>query len=102
MPTQMLGVRLTGREEDEIKKLVEAGLYVSASEFIRDSVRKNLASLKAVQIRPVSKATAKKEILDYMKKHREAYASDVSEELGLDLDLVFTIMKEMSAEGVIE
>src|SRR3989344_1469674 len=102
MATQMLGVRLTGREEDEIKKLVEAGLYVSASEFIRDSVRKNLASLKAIQIQPVSKATAKKEILDYMKKHREAYASDISEELGLDLDLVFTIMKEMNAEGVIE
>jgi len=102
MPTQMMGVRLTEREEEEIRKLVCAGLYVSASEFIRDSVRKNLASLKSVQIRNVSKSAARKEILDYMKKHKESYASDISEELGLDLDLVFAIMKELSSKGVVE
>jgi Arc/MetJ-type ribon-helix-helix transcriptional regulator len=102
MATQMLGVRLTEREEGEIKILVEAGLFVSVSEFIRDSVRKNLASIKAIQIRPVSKAAAKKEILDYMKKHKESYASDISEELGIDLDLVFTVMKELNTEGVVE
>lgn len=102
MATQMLGVRLTEREEEEIKTLVEAGLFVSVSEFIRDSVRKNLASLKAIQIRPLSKAAAKKEILNYMKKHKEAYASDISEERGLDLDLVFTVMKELNKEGIVE
>jgi len=98
----MMGVRLTEKEEGEMKKLVEAGLYISLSEFIRDSVRKNLASLKAVQIRKISKSAAKKEILDYMKKHKEAYASDISEELGLELDLVFFIMKELNSEGVVE
>ncbi len=102
MPTQMLGVRLTEREEEEIWKLVEAGLFVSASEFIRDSVRKNLASLKSVQIRDVSKSAARKEILDYMKKHKEAYASDISQDLGLDLDLVFSIMKDLNSKGVVE
>jgi predicted ArsR family transcriptional regulator len=65
-------------------------------------VRKNLASIKAIQIRPVSKAAARKEILDYMKKHKEAYASDIYDELGLDLNLVFTIMKELNTEGVVE
>ena len=84
------------------KKLVESGMYVSASEFIRDSVRKNLAFLKAVQIRNISKSAARKEILDYMKKHGEVYASDISEELGLDLYMVFTIMKELSNEGLVE
>lgn len=102
MPTQMLGVRLTEREEEEIRRLVDAGLYVSASEFIRDSVRKNLASLKVIQIRDVSKSKAQKEILDYMKRHREAYASDISEELELDLDLVFSILKKLNSEGVVE
>ncbi len=102
MSTQMLGVRLTEREEEEIKKLVEAGLYISVSEFIRDSVRKNLASLKFVEIRDVSKTQAKKEILNYMKKHKESYASDIAEGLELDLDLVFSIMKELSKEGVVE
>ncbi len=72
------------------------------SQIIRDSVRKNLAVLKAIEIREVSKNVAKKEILDYMKKHREAYASDISEELGLDINLVFSIMKELSEKGVVE
>src|SRR3989338_2445218 len=102
MATQMLGVRLTGREEDEIKKLVELGLYVSVSEFIRDSVRKNLSSLKSIQIRNVSRPAAMKEILNYMKAHREAYASDISEEVELDLDLVFSIMKELNSKGIVE
>ncbi len=102
MTTQMLGVRLTEREEKEVKKLVEAGLYISVSEFIRESVRKNLASLKVIQIRDVSKAKAKKEIIDYLKTHKEAYASDIAEQLSLDLDFVFTILKEMQKEGVAE
>ena len=102
MPSQMLGVRLTEREEEEIKKLVEAGLYISASEFIRDSVRKNLALLKAIEIRNVSKSVARKEIMNYMKTHKEAYASDISEELSLDLDVVFSVMKELEEKGVVE
>lgn len=102
MVTQMLGVRLTEREEEEVKKLVEAGLYISVSEFIRESVRKNLASLKVIQIRDIPKAKAKKEIIDYLKTHKEAYASDISEQFSLDLDFVFTILKEMQKEGVVE
>ncbi len=102
IPTQMMGVRLTEREEEEINRLVAAGMYVSVSEFIRDSVRKNIAALKAVELRNVSKATAKKEILEYLRKHKEAYASDVAMDLQLDLDIVFTIMKELSSEGVVE
>src|SRR3989338_3363930 len=102
MTTQMLGVRLTEREGEEIKKLVEAGLYISVSEFIRDSVRKNIASMKVVEMRSISKTQARKEILNYMKKHKEAYASDISEELGIDLDLIFSVMKELDKEGVVE
>lgn len=102
MTTQMLGVRLTERDEKEIKKLVDAGLYVSVSEFIRDSVRKNLALFNTLEIRPISKLQARKEIMKYMLDHRESYASDISEELGIDLDLVFTIMKGLSKEGIVE
>lgn len=102
MGSQMMGVRLTEREEEEIKKLVDAGLYISSSEFIRDSVRKNLAELKVVEMRDISKNTAKKEILAYLKKHKEAYASDISESLGIDLDLVFSVMKDLKKKGVVE
>ncbi len=102
MPTQMMGVRLTEREEEEIKKLVDAGMYVSVSEFIRDSVRKNIAALKAIELRNISKTAAKKEILEYLRKHKEAYASDLAIDLQLDLELVFAMMKELGSEGVVE
>lgn len=49
-------------------------------------MRKNLASLKAIEIRKVSKNVAKKEILTYMERHKEAYASDISEELGMEIE----------------
>ena len=98
----MLGVRLTEREEGEIKKLVDAGLYISVSEFIRDSVRNNLGLLKVVEMRSITKSQARKEILAYMKKHKEAYASDISEALGIDLDMVFMVMKNLNKEGVVE
>lgn len=65
-------------------------------------MRKSIASLKAIEIRRVSKNVAKKEILGYMKRHKEAYASDISEELCLDIDVVFSIMKELRDKGVVE
>ena len=102
MPSQMLGVRLTEREEQEMKNLVDAGLYISVSEFIRDSVRKNIASLKVVKIRDVSREKAKKEIIEFMKSHNEAYSSDLAEDLELDVEIVISIMKELNKEGLVE
>ena|SRR3989344_161371 len=102
MPSQMLGVRLTEREEQEMKKLVDAGLYISVSEFIRDSVRKNIASLKVMKIRDISREKAKKEIMVFLRSRKEAYASDAAEELELDVETVISIMKELSREGLVE
>ncbi len=94
-----MGVRLTEREEEEIKRLVDTGLYVSVSEFIRVSVRKNLNALRAVEVRDIKEA--KKAILGYMKAHKEASSSDVMQDLKLDLRIVFTVMAELCTEGVI-
>jgi len=44
----------------------------------------------------------KKEILDYLSKKENSYASDISEDLKLDLDLVFSVLKELKREGKIE
>jgi len=93
---------LTEREEQEMKKLVDAGLYISVSEFIRDSVRKNIASLKVMKIRDISREKAKKEIMVFLRSRKEAYASDAAEELELDVETVISIMKELSREGLVE
>jgi predicted transcriptional regulator len=58
--------------------------------------------MKLIEMRKISKKQARKEILNYLKKHKEAYASDISEELGLDLDLVFSIMKDLDREGIVK
>ena len=58
--------------------------------------------MKTIQIRNVSKTTAKKEIFDYMKNRRKAYVSDISNDLELDLDLVFYILEELESEGFVE
>jgi len=102
MPSEMLGVRLSEREETEIKRLVDAGYFVSASDFIRDAVRTHLASIRIVESRRPSKAQARKEILNYLEMNGESYASDIAEALGLDLNLVFDVLKELQQEARVE
>jgi len=99
MRTTVAGVRLTPRENKEIEKLVKMGLFVSPSEFIRLAVREKLESIKVIEIRKVSREKAKKEIIEYLKKKGKAYASDVADDLRLDLDLVFSIFDELEKEG---
>lgn len=58
--------------------------------------------MKSIRIRNVSRSKAKKEIYDYMKNHKEAYASEISEEIGIDLDIVFSVLKELNSKGILE
>ena len=58
--------------------------------------------MKTIRIRNVPKEDARNEIIDYMKKHKKSYGSDISHNLGLDLDMVFSIMKGLEAEGIVE
>jgi Arc/MetJ-type ribon-helix-helix transcriptional regulator len=92
-------VRLADRLEEEIQAFVDSGLYVSASEFIREAVREKLESIKVVKLRDVSAVQARKEIMSFLKRHGEALPSDISTELNIDLDLVFLILKKLKEEG---
>ncbi len=94
-----VGAKLTFSEYLEIQKLVDAGVYLNASDFIRDAVRKKLESLKVVKVRDVSYKDAKKEVLGYLQSYREAYPHQVAEDLELDYDLVWKITEELKKEG---
>ena|SRR3989338_7541765 len=100
--TLMLFLQLANHYGIDLESAFSNELKIMEKRFGRDSVRKNLSSLKSIQIRNVSRPAATKEIFNYMKTHREAYASDISEELELDLDLVFSIMKELNSKGIVE
>jgi Arc/MetJ-type ribon-helix-helix transcriptional regulator len=99
---KVVGTKLTRNEIDQINKLVESGLYLNPSDFVREAVREKLAAIKVIEYRDVDYETAKKEVAGYFQMKGEAYASDASTDLQLDYDLVNKIMDELEKEGKIE
>lgn len=99
---KVLGAKLTRREIDQINRLVEAGLYLNSSDFIREAVREKLTMIKVIEYRDVDYETAKKEVAGYFQMKGEAYASDASTDLQLDYELVCKIMDELEKEGCME
>jgi Arc/MetJ-type ribon-helix-helix transcriptional regulator len=99
---KVVGAKLTRNEIDQINKLVEAGLYLNPSDFIRDAVREKLAAIKVIEYRDVDYDAAKKEVAGYFQMKGEAYASDASADLQLDYELVCKIMDDLEKEGKME
>ncbi len=94
-----VGTKVTPREIMEIEALIEAGVYLSVSDFIRDCVRDKLKAIKVVKIRDVDYDTAKKEVLGYYNSYSEAYDYEVADDLELDYELVCKIVDELEDEG---
>ena len=94
-----MGMRLPAKQEKEIESLVQAGLYLSKGEFIREAIREKLQSIEVLETRQVDKRQAKEEILQFVEEHPGSWTSDISRELRLDLDLVMSILKELRSEG---
>jgi Arc/MetJ-type ribon-helix-helix transcriptional regulator len=99
---KVVGAKLTRNEIGQINRLVEAGLYLNPSDFIRDAVREKLAAIKVIEYRDVDYDTAKKEVAGYFQMKGEAYASDASTDLQLDYELVCRIMDDLETEGKME
>lgn len=100
--SEVAGVRLAPRQEEEISKLVGAGLFVSTSEFIREAVREKLETIRVIKIRDIPQEKAKKEILDFLAKRGQAWTSEIADELGLDLLLVTDVLEELKREGEVK
>ena len=99
---KVVGAKLTRNEIAQINKLVEAGLYLNPSDFIRDAVREKLTAIKVIEYRDVDYDSAKKEVAGYFQMKGEAYASDASTDLQLDYELVCRIMDDLETEGKME
>lgn len=99
---KVVGAKLTRNEVDQINRLIEAGLYLNPSDFIREAVREKLAAIKVIEYRNVDYETAKKEVAGYFQMKGEAYASDASTDLQLDYELVCKIMDDLEKEGKME
>lgn len=97
-----VGTKLTSREYKEIKGLIESGMYLSVSDFIRESIRDKLRAIKVIKLRNLDYEEAKKEILGYYRSYKEAYPHEVAEGLELDYDLVWKITEDLKKEGRLE
>lgn len=80
-----------GETKEEIQKLIDAGIYLSFSDFLRSAIRDKLEEIEGIKVKDVDRREAKKEILGYYKRYKEAYPSDVANYLELDYDLVFDL-----------
>lgn len=96
------GSKISPTEFEQIQRLVDAGVYLNTSDFVRDAIREKLASIKVIKYRDVDYKTAKKEVSGYFQSRGEAYPSDASEDLELDYDLVWEITEELRREGRLE
>jgi len=94
-----VGTKLTPKENEEIQTLIQNGIYLSASDFLREAVRDKLKAIKIIKTREIDYNNAKKEILGYYKKYSEAYDYEVADDLELDYELVCQIVDELESEG---
>ncbi len=104
----MIGAKVTSRELQKIGDLVGSGVYLNTSDFVRGAIRDKLQALEKteiIRIRDIDYATAKKEVIDYYRLHREAYPSDIANKLGISLETMYKIVGELKKEkmlGVID
>ncbi|HNQ53619.1 MULTISPECIES: ribbon-helix-helix domain-containing protein [Methanothrix] len=94
-----IGAKIAPAEAAQIRELLEAGLYLNESDFVRDAIRHRLSEIKVIKCREVDFQTAKKEILGYYKARGEAYPDEAARDLELDFDLVMKATGELRREG---
>jgi Arc/MetJ-type ribon-helix-helix transcriptional regulator len=96
-------VRLSRSDYAKVQQLVEAGLYRSFADFLREAVRDKLGSMEVVSIKKVEQKEAERLIEDYLKEHPGAnFASEIADALGLEFDLTFKTISKLLAEGRIK
>ena len=95
----MVSARISPKELEEIEMLVSEGFYMNMADFVRSAVREKLDAIKVIDVRNVDNTRAEKEIIEYMKKNKNAYPSDIADALNLDFDAVLEIIKNLVRAG---
>ena len=97
-----VGTKLTPEEISRIQGLIEAGMYISVSDFVREVIRDKLRDIKVIKVRDVNYDEATREVLDYYRTYKEAYPHEVADALELDYDLVWKITEELKRDRKLE
>jgi Arc/MetJ-type ribon-helix-helix transcriptional regulator len=95
-----VAVRLSKTDYVKIQQLVEAGLYRSSADFLREAVRDKLGSMEVVCVQHVDSHEAERMIEDYLAKHPGPnFASEIADELGLEYSVTFKTIHKLLEEG---
>ncbi|MGB9741383.1 MAG: ribbon-helix-helix domain-containing protein [Candidatus Bathyarchaeales archaeon] len=98
--TFQVAVRLPKADYVKIQQLVEAGLYRSSADFLREAVRDKLGSMEVISIQDLNPQEAERIIEEYLTKHLGlCFASQIADELGLEYGTTFKIIHKLLEEG---
>lgn len=88
----------------KIEKLRARLGYRSRNDVIREAVRRFIEEMeetKVLYVRDVTVEQAKREIIEYLKRHGSAYVSEMAESLGINIELAFKAVEELEKEGIV-
>ncbi len=95
--------RLSKSDYAKVQQLVDAGLYRSFADFLREAVRDKLASMEIVSVKDVTPQEAERMIEEYLKTHAGSnFASEIADALGLDFSITFKTVTKLLEEGRIK
>lgn len=96
-------VRLSKSDYVKVQQIVDAGLYRSFADFLREAVRDKLGSMEVVSVKDVSLKEAECMIEDYLGAHPgPSFASEIADALGLEFDITFKTINKLLDEGRIK
>ncbi len=96
-------VRLSKSDHAKVQQLVDAGLYRSFADFLREAVRDKLCSMEIVSVKNVAAHDAERMIEDYLKEHPGAnFASEIADALGLEYSVTFKAINKLLEKGQIK
>ena len=78
--------------------------YRSRNAVIREAIRRFIEEMeeaKLLYVRDVTLKQAKREIIEYLKRHGSVYVSEMAESLGVNIELAFKAVEELEKEGVV-
>jgi Arc/MetJ-type ribon-helix-helix transcriptional regulator len=98
--TFQVAVRLSKADYVKIQRLVEAGIYRSAADFLREAVRDKLGSMEVISVQHMDSQKAERMIEEYLIKHPgPSFASEIADELGLEYSVTFKAIHKLLEEG---
>jgi len=99
-----VGAKLSPKEAERIKFLVEDGFYLNTSDFVREAIRDKLREIKVIELEDVDMKTAEKKIINYLegRKGEDIYPSDIMDDLKIEIEMIFKVLDKLRGAGKIK